>query len=173
MRGDLGAVKAQVTQVHEDVSEELKGIKHDLKGNGASNIGNASPTGIENVVSSLLDKEKCKLNVVIHNIKESDSMDRLTRIDYDKTSVLDIARTVGIMDMDICKTIRIGKKLEGNDRLLLVCTSNIAMKRELLAKAKRLKEIEELKKVFITPDLDEEERMKDKALTEELKKMES
>ena len=52
---------------------------------------------------------------------------------------------------------------------MLVCISNITMNRELLAKAKRLEEIEELKKVFITPDLDEEKRKKGKALWEELK----
>ena len=63
------------------------------------------------MVSGLLDKEKRKLNVVIYNIKESDSMNILTRIDYDKTAILDIARAVGIKDMDNCKTVRIGNKL--------------------------------------------------------------
>ena len=85
---DLGAVKAQVTQVHEDVSEELNGIKQDivdLKRNGASKIGNASPTGAENVVSGLLDKKKRKLNVVIHNINPLDARSRYT--DFAQTSL--------------------------------------------------------------------------------------
>ena len=40
-------------------------------------------------------------------------MARLTRIDYDKTAVLDIARAVGIKDMDICKRqVMLNKSVE-------------------------------------------------------------
>ena len=66
------------------------------------------------------------------------------------------------------KVIRLGKKVEGKDRLMLAELKEGTMVRECLSNAKKLKTVDDWKKVFITPDLDKQERLRNKELREEL-----
>ena len=60
----------------------------------------------------------------------------------------------------LLKVIRLGKKVEGKDRLMLAELKEGTMVRGCLSNAKKLKTADDWKKVFITPDLDKQERLR-------------
>ena len=57
------------------------------------------------------------MNIIIHNVPELDSKDKEKRVDQDKKEILSIAGSIHV-DIDIVKVIRLGKKVEGKDRLM-------------------------------------------------------
>ena len=60
------------------------------------------------------------------------------------------------------------KKVEGKDRLMLAKLKEGTMVHGCLSNAKKLKTVDDWKKVFITLDLDKQERLRNKELREEL-----
>ena len=89
----------------------------------------------------------------------------------DKREVLlVIGEGLGLEDIAIESTIRLGKREEQKTRLLRVTVESVKVKRDILQRAKKLRESEKWKKVFITPDLSPKERMRNKELREELKR---
>ena len=107
------------------------------------------------------------MNIIIHNVPELDSKNREKRVDHDKKEILSIAGSINV-DIDIVKVIRLGKKVEGKDRLMLAELKEETMVRGCLSNAKKLKTVDDWKKVFITPNLDKQERLRNKKLREEL-----
>ena len=69
---------------------------------------------------------------------ELDSKDREKRVDHDKKEILSIATSINV-DIDIVKVIRLGKKVEGKDRLMLAESKERTMMRGCLNNAKKLK----------------------------------
>ena len=65
--------------------------------------------------------------------------------------------------------IRLGKKEQGKTRLIRITVDSVKTKREILKRAKRLRDSEKWKRVFITPDLSPKERQRNKELREDLK----
>ena len=45
-------------------------------------------TGVEDVVNKILENERRKMNIIIHNSPEFISKDREKRVDHDKTEIL-------------------------------------------------------------------------------------
>ena len=111
------------------------------------------------------------MNIIIHNVPELDSKDRKKRVDHDKKEILCIAGFINV-DIDVVTVIRCGKKVEGKDRLMLAELKEGTMVRGCLSNAKKLKTVDDWNKVFITPDLDKQERLRDKELREGVGKME-
>ena len=123
-------------------------------------------TGVKDVINKILENERRKMNI-IHNVPELDCNDREKRVDHDKKEMLSIAGSINV-DIDIVKVIRLGKKVEGKDRLMLVELREGTMMQGCLSNARKLKTVDDWKKLFITSDLDEQERLKNKELHEEL-----
>ena len=82
------------------------------------------------------------MNIIIHNVPKLDSKDREKRVDHDKKEILSIAGSINVV-IDIVKVIRLGKKVEGKDRLMLVELKEGTMVRECLSNAKKLKTIDD------------------------------
>ena len=80
---------------------------------------------------------------------------------------LSIAGSINV-DIDIVKVIRLGKTVEGKNGLMIFEVKEGTMMRWCLSNAKRLKTVDDWKKVFVTPHLDKQERLKNKELREEL-----
>ena len=74
-----------------------------------------------------------------------------------------------IEEVSIKNIVRLGKKEEDRTRLLKVTLESVKNKREILMKAKKLREAERWERVFVTPDLTPKERQQNKELREELK----
>ena len=124
------------------------------------------------VVDEYRDREKRKLNLIFHNVPESQSSDRTIREAKDKESVLNIAKEIGIKDVEPVSVIRLGSKVSPKGRLIRVQIGSLSIKRALLSNAKKLKNHQsaQLKDVYITPDLSVQERKIQKELRAELKR---
>ena len=121
------------------------------------------------VINEYRDRESRKLNIILHNVPESESTESTTRITHDTHAVADIADKIGIGSVDVSSTVRLGKIIEGRSRLLKVHLCNLQHKRLLLSNAKKLKGLSGVhQKIYITPDLSLKERQDNKLLREEL-----
>lgn len=162
-----------------NIGKTLQGVK-DEQVNCKTEIGRLN-TKVEKLESSIdskvqeaieeyREREARKSNIIVHNIPESkkqEAKDRL-REDVQEVSSL-IAEGLEIEEhVSITSAIRLGKRDEDKTRLLRVTLENVKTKRNILAKAKKLRETEKWKQVFITPDLSPKERQKNKVLREEL-----
>ena len=86
--------------------------------------------------------------------------------------MLNIAKEIGIKDVEPVSVIRLGSKVSPKGRLIRVQIGSLSIKRALLSNAKKLKNHQsaQLKDVYITPDLSVQERKIQKELRAELKR---
>ena len=70
----------------------------------------------------------------------------------------------------IDKMMRIGRLTEGRPRPLKILLKSIDSKKEILSRAKSLKDEEKFKRMFISPDLTRKQQALDKELRTQLKK---
>ena len=146
-----------------ETAQQMKEIVHKIE---VSRSSVQEDTVVKDVVHEILENERRKVNIIIHNVPELDSKDRENRVDHDKKEIISIAGFINV-DIDIVKVIRLGKKVEGKDRLMLAKLKEGTMVRECLSNAKKLKTVDDWK-VFITPELDKQERLRNKELHAEL-----
>jgi len=90
------------------------------------------------IIKEYRDRESRKLNVILHNVPESDSAEASTRITHDTNIVADIADKIGIGPVDVSTVVHLGEKLQGRSRLLKVHLCNLQHKHLLLSNAKKL-----------------------------------
>lgn len=120
------------------------------------------------------EKVKRECNIILHNIQESVSDDTEERKRYDASSVDDVLDYLEIaVPQEAMKPVRLGKKNADSDkpRLLKVTLDSIETKKQVLSKAKTLKNSSrsDLQKVYVSPDLTPKEREANRKLREELK----
>ena len=122
------------------------------------------------IVDEYKDRERCKLNLIFHKIPES--TDTTKRREDDKKFVSNVIKEIGVDNPDIINTTRLGQFNESRVRLLKVEVRNLPLKRSILSNAKKLRNAssEQLRKVYITPDLSYQERMHQKNLRSELQR---
>ena len=63
------------------------------------------------VIKEYRDRESHKLNVILHNIPESDSTETSAHISHDTKIVAGIADKIGIGSVDASTTMRLGEKI--------------------------------------------------------------
>ena len=78
------------------------------------------------VIKEYRDRESHKLNVILHNIPESDSTETSAHISHDTKIVAGIADKIGIGSVDASTTMRLGEKILGRSQLTFV-TYNISV----------------------------------------------
>ena len=114
------------------------------------------------------EKERKKLNIIIHGIPESMKKEPGDRKGEDTTVVKKIFSKLGV-EAEVDNVIRLGKVVENGNRLTKVVLNDFEKKREILNNAKRLKSCQEFGRIFISPDMTREEREQDKKLRDEVK----
>lgn len=121
--------------------------------------------------------EKRKTNVILHKVKEPDaSLTIEQKKQEDTRAVMKIGREIGInlKEDDIRSVYRIGRKPETNqparNRIMCVVFKDGNTKAEMLRNARNLKDSSdnELKEVFVTPDMTQRQREEHKLLRDEL-----
>ena len=118
------------------------------------------------------DRGRRKNNLIIHNIPVSDDetfSDR-NKGDTDKINNM-ISNVLGIDEVHILKTIRLGGRGQSRTtkpRLILATVDTPIRKRAILASAKFLRDIEDWKNIYISPDLISKEREEGRTLREAL-----
>jgi hypothetical protein len=145
---------------------ELKKLQKDMQGMKVE-IESAVNNSVRNVkvdVEEALEIERRKCNLVIHGMPETDA-------EQDLGCVVEMMDEVLHMDFtrNVDKVERIGRLVEGKVRPLRVMLKRLEGKKEILARAKLLKEVEKFKKMFISPDLTRKQQEKDKELRSQLK----
>ena len=121
------------------------------------------------ILEEINDRDRRRKNLVISGIAESTS-GSIEEKNRDKERVNCLLKELSIDGDEILRRIhRIGKQVEGRDRLLRVVCCDEESKIGVLRQAKLLRNTS-FKKVYINPDLTKTQREERKRLREELKR---
>ena len=124
------------------------------------------------VLSEQQEKERRQLNIVLHNVAESSSDLPGVRKQDDIKNATSIIDKYLAVKCSITNAVRLGKKLQGSKpRLLKITLASMQEKKSILRSKIHLRKEEnpqEIKKIFITPDLTPAEQKQNKKLREEL-----
>lgn len=137
-------------------------------------VMNDTPNEITATVTSLIneerEKEKRKLNVIVHNLPECDDSDPSNRKSHDISKTSSIVDKYLSVSTTITQAIRIGKKRE-KARLLKITFSSVQEKAAVLRSCTKLRKSnvpEDIRKIYITPDLTPKEQELNKSLRNQL-----
>ena len=130
---------------------------------GSENSG-IVPNVATNLADELIDRENRKLNLVIRNLPETTEAGS----ESDKNLFKSLCSVLDLTVQSFTVT-RIGKKIEGKCRLLLVRLPDLVTKRQILSKSAELRSKTTWRKVYVNPDLTRSERETQKLLRDELK----
>ena len=119
---------------------------------------------------TFMDKERRKQNLVIHNLPEETEGSPKDKAEKDEQKFKEMIRESMKMNVHPSKSFRVGKKIEGKDRLLIITVESVDVKQDILRSATELRNTEEWRNVFITPDMTRQEREEGKRLRDELKR---
>ena len=108
------------------------------------------------IVDEYKDREHRKLNLIFHKVPESEHTEPSAKRDHDKKFVLSVAEELGVDELEVVNTTRIGHVKESGERLLKVEVKNVSSKKNILSKAKLLHQAknETYHRIYITPDQD-------------------
>lgn len=159
--------------------EELEQMKQEVLNKGIEEIRKTKEKEDKKVEEMSLkieeiEKERKKKNIVMFNLEESAEEEAMKRYKEDLGKCAEIfAKELEIQDLTIEKVIRIGKKSETRNRPLLIKLGSETDRVTVLGKAKKLRYSEKFVKIYISKDMTESEREKDRKLREELKERRS
>jgi hypothetical protein len=152
-RIDGRSEEAVFTQLQKDMGDMRTQLENNVK-------------HVKDDVEEKLEIERRKLNIVIHGVPECDA-------EKDIESVEEIIGEGLHMTFDrhIDSMMRMGRVTEGRPRPLRIVLKSFDSKKEILSRAKSLKEIDKFKRMFISPDLTRKQQDVDKQLRTELKRL--
>ena len=127
-----------------------------------------SQPDICSAVSSVLDKERRKLNIVVMNLPECTPSADETRELGDLYQFTSVIKNNLKLNIKATKCHRVGKLQEDRPRLLVVTLDNVETKQELLRMSSQFRSIPEWKNLYINPDLTPAEREANWKLRQEL-----
>ena len=120
------------------------------------------------MLDSYLDKDRRKLNVVVHNLKEEPGETLTERSAKDQAAFQTVVKEGLKLNVRTVKSFRVGKKIPEKPRLLIVTIETLESKLDLLSKVSQLKDTR-WQNIYINPDLTKQEREEGKKLRAELK----
>ncbi len=120
------------------------------------------------VVKSAIKDSDREYQVMMFNVKE-EKEDGAFSSQYNEKIALEIMFSTGCVTQTEYSCERLGLPEQGNTRPLEVWMRNLTAAKEVLSKAKRLKDDENYNMVFIKPDRSFEERKAQRKLVQELK----
>ena len=157
-----------VSKVNDSVCTPL------LAKSSTSSHSNHPPADITATVTQLMneekEKEKRKLNVIIHNLPECNDPDPSNRKNHDISKVSSIIDKHLSVPTNITQAIRIGKKRE-KPRLLKITLNSAQQKAAVLRNCTKLRSSnipEDVRKIYVTPDLTPKEQELNKCLRSQL-----
>ena len=115
-----------------------------------------------NVIGEISDRNCCKNNLLMYNYPEG------ADLSVDKESFISLCSSVFDLNVEVDKVLHLGRRLEGKHRPLLISLHSESDKHAILSHAPRLRFNDQYKRVFISHDMTQSERVKLKALVHEL-----
>ena len=131
--------------------------------------GVVPPARVVEAVDELVDRERRKNNIIIRGIPELKDGTPEERSTHDHNKTNQMMQELKIGQVTITKSVRIGKRVTGKDRMLLLTIDDFATKKRILGEAKNLRKSNQWEGVFISPDLTPSEREEGKKLRDELR----
>ena len=156
-------VKGSCEKVASDMSKQLEDIKN-REGKSAA----APPEDIRSTIGSVMDKERRKLNLVIHNLPECEPVEMESRELMDLHQFEDAIKEALKLKVRATRCFRAGKLREDRPRLLIVTLSDFETKMEILRSSSQLRSHPKWQHIYINPDLTPEEREVNRKLRQEL-----
>ena len=145
-----------------------KGVHNQSQGLSRSPLSDDSVVNIAlSLTSEQKEKERRQFNVVLHNLKESDASDSVTRKQDDIESCCSLFLTYLSVSASIKSAIRLGKRGSRPCRLLKLTLGSLDEKAKILKHKMKLKaeqNPEHDRKVYISPDLTPLEQRRNNAL---------
>jgi len=173
----LSEVVKKVELQLSDNRKSLEGILNDKssdKSESPSKPASISEDSVAQIAYSLAseqkEKEKRQLNVIIHNLEESTASDGPLRKQDDIKRCTSLLQTYLQASVTITNAFRLGPK-STKPRLLKISLSKIEEKSAILKSKTKLRlstNPENVRKLFITPDLTPLEQKKNKILRQQL-----
>jgi hypothetical protein len=121
---------------------------------------------VSDKVEEELEIERRKYNLIFHGIAADETMSDVDIVKHVVAHGLKLDHTRHVEDVT-----RIGKSVEGKVRPIRVKVRSLESKKEMLQRAKNLKDNDMLKRIYITPDLTRKQQEIDKKLRDNLKKI--
>ena len=155
-------LKSTCTNVLEEVKAKL-----DTLPSKSSTSGNSNSVGdISRIFDSYIDKDKRKMNVVVHNLPEEEGTTLAERAAKDQVAFQAMVMEALNLRVETTMSFRAGKKIPEKPRLLIVTISTIDAKLDLLRMASQLRNTQ-WKHIFIHPDMSKQEREQGKKMRQE------
>ena len=125
----------------------------------------------ENVIRSVVDKKKC---TIVFGLEEKHNLIRYKREREETQNIKEVIQVLNdeeeeALEKEIDEVQRIGKYKEGGKRPIRIKFKSQTAAMEVLQRTGKLKETEKYKSVWIKKDLNEEERVQEKELWNEMK----
>lgn len=154
-----------------DIEKQVKELTTACINDGpwVNNVKREMEEGISAVKEDMeesLEIERRKYNLVIHGIPEES-------LEKDKEELAEILGSGLSIDPDrhVEMMMRLGRVSEGKLRPLRIKLKTMEGRKEILTRAKNLRNIDRYKRLFITPDLTKKQQEMDKALRMKLKEI--
>lgn len=161
---------SETMQVDQTVTDQ--GGTHPGVTNTAQPTSNELSNAVKSVINEEKERDRRKLNLIMHNIPESEAEAPVTRKQEDTKQVTDVFSKQLKVEANISSIVRLGKKGSGpKPRLLRVTVNSESEKAAILRNIKRLRLSDtpaNYRKIFITPDLTPREREANKELRAQL-----
>jgi len=125
------------------------------------------PTSISptfTILDEFADRERRSKNLILYNFSESPD----TKLDQSRVQKL--FSTVFNVEVQLMRTVRLGKRNDSKARPLLVCLNDAVVRGTILSQSGRLRKHEQFKNTYISPDRTKMEREKQQKLVTELKR---
>ena len=149
------AVKGSCDRMLNDISAQLDSLRQQQMHCQTEKLPSKD---IYTTIGSVMDSERRKLNVVIHNLPECEPTEDNSREQLDMINFEETMKKALSLRVRSSKCFRVGKKREGHPRLLIVTLQDMETKMELLRSASQLRKEPEWRNIFINPDLTPAER---------------
>ena len=125
----------------------------------------------EDVIRSVVDKKKC---TIVFGLEEKHNLIRYKREKEETQNIKEVIQVLNdeeeeALEKEIDEVQRIGKYKEGGKRPIRIKFKSQTAAMEVLQRTGKLKETEKYKSVWIKKDLNEEERVQEKELWNEMK----
>ena len=153
---DLSAKVNALCSMNENLEKEIKSTT--ASSIAQSSVPNTQSTSAAlSVIDEISDRNRRKNNLIMYNYPEG------ADLSADKESFISLCSTVFDLNVEVDKVLRLGRRLEEKHRPLLVRLTSECDKHAILSQTPRLRFHDQYKRVFISQDKTQSERVKHKA----------
>jgi len=177
--------KDKVTELSERIQQLKSNVSNNQSAAAPSDSAAASKkfpdmSAVTSTMASMLqeerEKDKRKLNLIIHGIPESTSEIPVEKKEHDTKLVATMFNQHLKIETSIEDIVRLGKKDSTKQRLLKISIPSLAVKKSILHNSSKLRDVPDpdwMKKVVVTPDLTLKEQKQSKELRKQLANLNS